>query len=175
MNPFHWIFDKFYPLIRFNYERLQGHAWFTQITPHDGVAEEIWLGGAPTYRRDYQFLLAHDINAVVDMRAERVPDLDFYRDHDIAYLNLPVLDILTPEGEQLDAGVSWMQAQAAQGRRILVHCAKGRGRSAAMLVAYLMRAHGFSYDAAAELLQQKRRLTKLEARHRLRLETWSSQ
>jgi len=65
MNPFHWLFDKFYPIIRFLYERIQGNRWFDRIAP------QLWLGGAPTYARDYQFLLDNDINAVLDMRLER--------------------------------------------------------------------------------------------------------
>ena len=39
MNPFHWLFDKFYPLIRFVYETVQGQAWFDQMT------SRIWMGG----------------------------------------------------------------------------------------------------------------------------------
>ena len=54
-----------YPAIRFTYERVLGHVWFSQITP------QLWLGGAPTYGRDFDALLTLGITAVVDMRAER--------------------------------------------------------------------------------------------------------
>ena len=125
MNPFHWLFDKFYPAIRYLYERIQGNRWFDRIAP------QLWLGGAPTYERDYQFLLDNGINAVLDMRAEREGDRAFYAGHDIAYKRLQVLDATVPSDENLSEGADWIDEQITAGRTVLVHCAKGRGRSAA--------------------------------------------
>lgn len=166
MNPFHWLFDKFYPLIRFNYERVQGHHWFDQIAP------QLWMGGAPTYERDLQFIADSDIDAVLDMRAEREGELAYYEANDIAHHRIGVLDVLVPSVDQVEEGVNWVDEQIKQGRTVLVHCAKGRGRSATIVAGYLVRHYGMTFDEARELMNARRKLTKLETRHEQRLAEW---
>ena len=83
LGLFHRGFDRLYPAIRFNYERIQGHAWFSQVTP------DLWVGGAPTYGRDFELLLSLGITAVVDVRAERTADAAFFEAHGIALSPVP--------------------------------------------------------------------------------------
>jgi hypothetical protein len=166
LDAFHWAFDKLYPAIRFGHERIFRNPWFSQVTPR------IWLGGAPTYGRDYDAMLADGITAVLDVRAERAANLAFYEAHDISYRRFRVPDIDIPNDVVLTEAVDWIDGQLAEGRTVLVHCAKGRGRSATIVAAYLMRADGLSFDEANQLLRSKRTLVKLEARHRRVLESW---
>jgi protein-tyrosine phosphatase len=166
LSRFHRGFDKLYPAIRFTYEKLMGHVWFSQITP------ELWLGGAPTYRRDYAAILDYKITAVVNVRAERADETTFYDQHGIAHVQYKVPDVTVPGPDILSQAVDWIKTQVEAGRIVLIHCAKGRGRSATLLAGYLMRERGLTFDQANALMRSKRRLTKLESKHRRVLEAW---
>ena len=166
MNIFHRFFDKFYPAIRYLYERILGHRWFDQITP------ELWLGGAPTYVRDYDFILDNGITAVINIRAEREDDIGFYNKNDITYVQYKVPDVTIPSDEVISAAVDWMKKEIDDGRVVLVHCAKGRGRSATLVAAYLMKEEGMTVEEANALMKKKRPLTKLEGKHHRTLRAW---
>jgi protein-tyrosine phosphatase len=168
----HRLFDKLFPTIRFIHETIRRNNWFDRITPADRVPAELWLGGAPHYQRDYDFLVQNNIRAVINIRSERADDTDFYAAHDITHLRILVPDVWVPDEQAITEGVDWMTQQVAAGRSVLVHCAKGRGRSATILAAYLMREAGYSYEEARDLLKSKRKLSKLEERHQFVLENW---
>jgi hypothetical protein len=162
----HRAFDRLYPVIRFTYEQLLSQAWFSLIEP------KLWLGGAPSYQRDYEAIRRLEITAVLDTRAERGSDIAFYERHGITHRKFPVPDVTVPDAGVLTEAVAWIGDQLADGRTVLIHCAKGRGRSATVLAAYLMRTEGMSFDAVRDLLRSRRALVKLEDRHRRVLESW---
>jgi atypical dual specificity phosphatase len=169
MTLFHWLFDKIFPITRFIYEKVRGHAWVDQITP------DLWLGGAPLYKRDYDFILNNDIQAVLNIRAERDDDEALYAKNNITYKKVEVLDMIVPPLPAIDESVAWMREQIEDGRSVFIHCAKGRSRSATLIAAYLVKYENMTIDQAHQLMLKKRKLTNLRPWHLERVQEWQAQ
>jgi hypothetical protein len=73
--------------------------------------------------------------AILDLAAE-FEEVEYLR-RERFYRSLPVLDTMPPRSEELSAGVDWLTKRVAEGP-VLVHCALGHGRSATVVVAYLV-------------------------------------
>lgn len=87
---------------------------------------------------DVEYLKKQQIGAVLDVTAE-FDGLDWsLLGENIRYLNIPVLDHRSPTPEQLQRALNWIDNQQRNDRKVLVHCALGRGRSVLVVAAYLL-------------------------------------
>lgn len=95
----------------------------------------------------------HGVTAVLDLTgefSEVSPFLDLY------YLNVPVLDLTAPTHRQFDQAVNFINRHFENGW-VYVHCKIGYSRSAAVVMAWLVRSgHASSTDQAATMLQRIR-------------------
>lgn len=58
---------------------------------------------------------------------------------------------------------------------MLVHCAAGISRSSALLIGYLMRKYGMTYEQAEKQLLERRRIIKPNAGFQQQLRQYESQ
>lgn len=95
------------------------------------------------------------IGAVVDLRIEESDDPDLLAQHDISFLHLPMYDEHALTQDQLRQGSRWVAEQRAAGKRVLVHCQHGVGRSV-MLAAAVLINEGMSTTEALDHLRARR-------------------
>lgn len=135
-----------------------------RVPPMQRVANGLFLGARLT-RADLPMLRRQRISAVLDVTAEFAALDELNQTDNMYYLNIPVLDHACPTYSQLTQAVRWLTEQRAQGRKVLVHCALGRGRSVLVMAAYLLSRHNSKNTARAlALIKQVRHTARLNRR-----------
>ncbi|MGM0525507.1 MAG: diacylglycerol kinase family protein [Pseudomonadota bacterium] len=125
------------------------------------ITDDLYVGRR-LFSGDIDQLKAENITAILDVTAE-FDALDWSSDNaDIAYLNAPVLDHKAPSEQQIHQAIQWIQNQHQQGKKVLVHCALGRGRSVFMIAVYLlMTAADNNIDSVLKKIKQQRQVARL--------------
>ena len=91
--------------------------------------------------------VTHVVNA-----ADEQPN---FHPEDLVYYNCYLKDNLT-ERVDFEGPLRFIQSALDQGGVVFVHCAAGVSRSATIVLAYLMRAHGMSLNQAMQLVVARR-------------------
>lgn len=104
----------------------------------DWIDTQLAVGGR--FPAEHAALLAstHGIDAVVDLRMEDKDDERLLRSHGITLLHLPTEDMCGVDPTQLDEGVRFVCGWLDRGRRVLIHCEHGIGRSATLALCVLV-------------------------------------
>lgn len=125
--------------------RMRGRRWW------DWVDDDVLLGAIP-FEREIDQLQRLGIGAVVNMCAEYKGRLKALEAADIKQLWLPTPDFTPPAADDLRRGVEFIQASLADGRKVYVHCKAGRGRSATVVLCYLVVVRGMTPEQAQQHL-----------------------
>ena len=96
------------------------------------VAPGVYVGGVRN-EREARKLITMGVTSVLDLTAEHSESRAFLT---LEYLNVPVLDLTRPSGEQLNRATSFIAEHTIRGR-VYVHCALGISRSVAAAEAYI--------------------------------------
>ena len=137
-----------------------------KVPPLQKIEESLFLGCRMSTQH-VDLLNENDIGAILDVTAE-FDGLDWtaYQE-DFAYLNIPVLDHTSPTTEQLLHAINWLDQKIADGQKVVVHCALGRGRSVLVVAAYLLAKHpSLTIDEAMANIQSIRTTARLNTRQR---------
>ncbi len=119
------------------------------------VDEFVLLGTVPS-ARDLRRFAGEGVGAVVNLCEEFSGDPRTLKACGLEQLHLPTLDYHCPALEDLARGVRFIFEQIAAGRKVYVHCKAGRGRSATLVLCYLMASRRIDAAEAYRLLQEAR-------------------
>lgn len=118
------------------------------------ITEGLAIGGSVPPTQIAQLARAR-VSAVVDLRGEACDDERLLARHQIELLHLPTIDFAAISPRPLERGVAFVTARLSAGRRVLVHCGRGIGRSALLALCVLVERGLAPIDALA-LAKQRR-------------------
>ncbi len=108
----------------------------------------------PAYMEwDFPRLRKMGYSVVVSLECERLNTFEI-EDSGFEHKKICIPDFSAPSFDQLDEFVAFVDAKKAEGRKVLVHCYAGRGRTGTMLAAYLIH-EGMHSDAAIREIRAK--------------------
>ena len=104
--------------------------------------------------RDIPLLKEQGITAVLDIRSERKDNEELLKKHGMDYLQVKVKDTFSPSYDQLEMAINFVEPLLDRGRKVLIHCQNGAGRSPLVVVAVLVR-RGMKTSDALQLIKRR--------------------
>ncbi len=143
--------------------------WWNKITTTGPHKVPIYLGALPLitpFKNDLENLKKENIGAVLTLVepfenhstgwiSSPVTTTD-WKNAKIKQLQIPIEDFNTGSIEQIELGVEFIRWNVLNDRSVYIHCKAGRGRSALVLMAYLIKYEQLSAKEAFKLVQSQR-------------------
>jgi atypical dual specificity phosphatase len=108
--------------------------------------------GLPVTPDEFQWLVDKGIKSIVTVREVPLPS-KWFDGGNIDYLHQMVEDYGAPTMEVLDETVNYIDKNIRSGKPVLVHCAAGKGRTGAVLAAYMIKKENLTAEEAIKKIR----------------------
>ena len=117
------------------------------------VDDRVAASGLPASRNQILWLTRQGIAAVLTLTEDPLP-ASSTEGFSIQLEHVAMKDHGVPSAMELDRGVKFVTAQVEAGRKVLVHCLAGEGRTGCVLAAYVMVAKKTSPQQALSTIRK---------------------
>jgi len=129
------------------------------------ITDTFAIGGSFAPNQTEALARDHRLAAVIDVRGEACDDETLLARYGIELLHLPTIDFEPISPRMLQRGVAFASAHLQAGRRVLVHCAHGIGRSALLGLCVLVECGHAPLDALSLAKSRRRRVSPSPAQY----------
>lgn len=121
----------------------------------DWVTDQLAVGHAPMSQTHFDQLKEQGIDAIVNLCGEfcDLHEVEAEQGFEVYYLPLP--DEEAPDLAELERALEWLDEAIYLGKKVLIHCRHGIGRTGTVLNAYLLR-RGMGHKLAGRKLKNLR-------------------
>ncbi|MEF2144071.1 MAG: dual specificity protein phosphatase family protein [Desulfovibrionaceae bacterium] len=116
------------------------------------VTDHLAVGQAPMSVAQLDSLREQGVDAIINLCGEFCDLHDIEAEHGFEVYYLPLPDEEAPELAELEKALEWLDESIYLGKRVLIHCRHGIGRTGTILNAYLLR-RGLGHRMAGRKLK----------------------
>jgi Fe-S-cluster containining protein len=130
------------------------------------LTENLGLGHAPMSHGEMESVREQGIHAIVNLCGEFCNLHEIQEEYDFEVYYLPTCDEEVPSMDELEKALDWLDEAIYLGKKVLVHCRFGIGRTATFVMAYLLR-KGYGLKVARKKVEKTRAVSSSFSQWRL--------
>ena len=119
------------------------------------VTSQLAVGSAPMSCAQLDRLHEDGITAILNLCGEYCDLHTIEQDHGFEVYYMPIADEEAPDLDAMEGGLAWLDEALYLGKKVLIHCRHGIGRTGTVLNLYLLR-KGLGHKMAGKILKNLR-------------------